>query len=395
MISESNRQMLSLLSDVLHDRIPAPIPSEQWPAVRDELIAQCVYAMPVPFVSALKLDIENLKEFLSLSGRNIQVFFTLQKEQQEVLSVLDKAGIPVVVLKGSAAAVNYPHPEARCMGDIDLLVLPSDFERAYETLVSSGYLSEQTPEFFRKHINFHSSNGTEIELHNYFSTSNNKQQNAILDNLLYQAIPHRVFVEVNGSSVPILPPLENGIVLLGHMNQHISTGLGLRQVIDWMYYAEKYLDDDFWEEEFSSTAEKIGMKKLAMVTTAMCQKYLGMKKNINWCSYDPLCDELMEFILNHGNFGSKKGMTKTRTVSLIRLFRDPFRTLQAAQHDGCLTWKTYQRHRWLKPFAWIYQLLRWANHGRKNGLNINSLKQAASAETEETDFLRRLEITII
>jgi hypothetical protein len=39
-----------------------------------------------------------------------------------VISILQDAAIPVAVLKGAAAAMNYPHPEYRSMGDIDISV---------------------------------------------------------------------------------------------------------------------------------------------------------------------------------------------------------------------------------------------------------------------------------
>lgn len=50
------------------------------------------------------------------------------KEQQNQLMVLENNGIPVVVLKGASAATNYPTPKYHCIGDIDIIVCPADFE---------------------------------------------------------------------------------------------------------------------------------------------------------------------------------------------------------------------------------------------------------------------------
>lgn len=44
--------------------------------------------------------------------------------EQQVLKCLNDNGIPCAILKGSSVAINYLVPYLRCMGDIDLLVLP-------------------------------------------------------------------------------------------------------------------------------------------------------------------------------------------------------------------------------------------------------------------------------
>ena len=60
---------------------------------------------------------------------------------------------------------------------------------------------------------------------------------------------------VEGHAFPMLPRLANGLVLLAHMRSHIRVGLGLRQMIDWMMYVERELDDAFWASEFQAAAK--------------------------------------------------------------------------------------------------------------------------------------------
>ncbi len=393
MISTTNMYMLALLADVLHCRKPVPVAEDEWPAIYKELSAQTVYALPSEYIHDLGLSAENEMNYLKAVIKNRQIFHSIMKEQKRVLSVLDAAGIPAVVIKGAAAAIYCPHPENRCMGDIDLLVLPQDFEKAYHALVSAGCKAEQTPDDFHRHICLFGENNIEIELHNYFSSSNNTEQNTILDEMLYRAIPSRMSARLCGYPVSILPPSENGLVLLGHINHHLSKGLGLRQIIDWMYYVESVLDDTFWESGFAEKAEKIGMKKLAIIVTAMCQKYLGLQKNIHWCAYEPLCDELMEYILNHGNFGRKVDATKSKTVVVLRKIRNPLHGLAVAQSYGLINWKATQKHRWLRPFAWCYQLVRWVRCGMESGVTVGLLNEASSSAKEEAELLKKLGVT--
>lgn len=69
-------------------------------------------------------------------------------EQQAVLKAL--SGLPCVILKGSSSAACYPRPELRCAGDIDLLILPADLEKAEAILSARGYRpSENNHPFHR------------------------------------------------------------------------------------------------------------------------------------------------------------------------------------------------------------------------------------------------------
>ena len=58
--------------------------------------------------------------------------------QDSVLAEFRQAGIPVAVLKGAAAAANYPQPNSRSMGDIDLIVPPDHFEQAFSLMERLG-----------------------------------------------------------------------------------------------------------------------------------------------------------------------------------------------------------------------------------------------------------------
>lgn len=63
-----------------------------------------------------------------------------------VLSALDAAGIETRVLKGLATAeLDYPNPQLRHTGDVDLVVRPGDLERTVELLGMNGYRVQPTP----------------------------------------------------------------------------------------------------------------------------------------------------------------------------------------------------------------------------------------------------------
>lgn len=397
MISNQNKLMLKILSNSLHKIKSEPIGMSDWTAVSKELIDQSVLAITSDSINLEKTD-ENEKILnLQKTTRTIQIFNKIMTEQSKIFQLLNEANIDTVVLKGAAAAIYYPNPSLRCMGDIDIIVNQKDFEKAFHILCESGYTNIDTLDHYDRHICFKSKKGIEIELHNYFSTSRNKKQNEILDRFVFKGISNAETKKIGKNEFKMLPKLENGLVLLSHINQHLSSGLGLRQIIDWMCYVEKNLDNEFWKNEFSKAADSIGMKTLAKATTAMCKKYLDLNSDITWADdldNMEICDELMEYILNHGNFGRKEAAS-TNTVSVLRAMKNPFKGIAYLQKTGCYTWKALKKHKWLKPFAWIYQIFRWINHGKKGGVTLSSAKESAIKEQNETNLMKKLGITKI
>ena len=83
---------------------------------------QCVSILLSDYMDEFLLNKEQAKEYWGSVGKAIQYFYTVLLEQNDVISILQDAAIPVAVLKGAAAAMNYPQPEYRSMGDIDISV---------------------------------------------------------------------------------------------------------------------------------------------------------------------------------------------------------------------------------------------------------------------------------
>lgn len=93
----------------------------------------------------------------------------------EVARVMADHEIAVRVLKGPASAyLDYPRPELRHFGDIDLMVRSDDIDRAASVLVSLGFRRsspEPRPGFdrrFGKGATFVAEDGTNLDLHRTF-----------------------------------------------------------------------------------------------------------------------------------------------------------------------------------------------------------------------------------
>ncbi len=221
---------------------------------------------------------------------------------------------------------------------------------AYHTLIDHGYEAEgdHSLKVFRRHIGLTGPSDIEIELHHHFSLNLTKEYSEALDEIISEGILNYETVEI--------PPIANGLVLLGHIQQHLSSGFGLRQIIDWMMYVERYLNDEFWNTEFKDVAVRCGLKKLAIVSTLMCQEYLGLDTEITWCqtgnTYDEaICDELLEYVVKRGDFGRKMGQLTSGLHSRLRMLMNLIETTKTAQRHGTAKWKLLNKFPWLRPFA--------------------------------------------
>lgn len=71
------------------------------------------------------------------------LFFQYMYCQDELVSLFKETGIPMAIIKGSAAAVYYPEPYRRSMGDYDFIVPKEYFADAWELLERHGYVTKK------------------------------------------------------------------------------------------------------------------------------------------------------------------------------------------------------------------------------------------------------------
>ena len=275
--------------------------------------------------------------------------------------------VPYVILKGTSAAKYYPHPEYRSMGDIDIFPQRKDYAAACEELLQHGYL-ESTGEVardFGRHRQFRK-NGIEIEVHAFFAIQNNKAQAELLDQLILDHI----------APSHELPDDINGLVLLDHISYHMEEGLGLKQIIDWMMYVNRCLPDEMWPS-FQTLARRTGHEQLAVITTRMCEIYLGLPEH-HFCAHaEPaVCEQFMEYILSCGNFGRKQRADEDSMVS--KSFLTSARTVKGTflflQKRGLINWKAAKKYPFLRPFAWLYQVFRYLKKGLRRKESMEKFK---------------------
>ena len=363
-------------------------PQMQWDLIYSCFKMHAVAPLAFEIIRYISDDYRNIQaEWKSLIYSSIYNGTKIKKNQSHILEKLQENKIPVVVLKGSSAAKYYPKPQLRTMGDIDLLVKPKDYERAVEIILDSGCReSTSTTELEKgRHRNF-DFNGTEIELHHRFASPQYGTIASVFDEMLFNAIP---------DNDTILPDEENGLVLLSHIRQHLKNGLGLRQIIDWFMFVQSCLKDEMWYNSFRAKAQITGLESLAITVTKMCQKYLGLTtENITWCknAKEETCDNLMIYILNCGNFGRSRNTLQSGITSKISLMSHPILMFKFLQSRGKSNWKILDKHPYLKPFAWLYQLCRYITLAVQDIGGTTKLKKLYGKRNNRNDLFVELKL---
>lgn len=388
---EVQNTVLALLRSSLWgiERFPfESLPGINWKNVYTELHNQAVAPLCADLLG--DIDPENTISYIQSAARNIRLWHDLAKQQEQICQDLENTGISCAILKGCSAARYYSEPERRNMGDIDLMVLPEDFDRAREYFQSDwifDHVDSRHATFRRNH--------TVVELHRHFSSFRSQELRDFLDNAIYEDVKARIRCTLGRYTFPTLSRKTNGLVLLTHINSHMEKGLGLRQIIDWMMYVDQELDDDFWNSDFAQAARHIRLEKLAVTVTRMCQMYLGLREDITWCrgADEELCKDLLDHTFRQGNFGRKLPQKINLAIGVLSTGRNIPGFLREMQRRGMITWPAAQKHRFLRPFAWLYQIIRYIRLGSQKKHPIKYALQAIKTEKKQGSLLDRLEVS--
>lgn len=323
-------------------------PDVDWHYIFEELQAQTISTLAYSWLKTHPLPDSGLqKKWMTSCLQQQARWMQIMHAQTQLINLMEQHNIPCVIIKGAAAMMAYPQPALRAVGDIDFLVKRSDYDKAAEILENNSYIPIPNQKTNKHHIEYEK-NGISYELHNRLGIISDTDEQLL--SIFENGINNRVWHTIGNAEFPALPDDLNGLVLLFHINQHLRTGLGHRQILDWMMYIHKNKNLN----DIMPMIRATGMERLALTVTIMCQKYWGLPSTIEETGDYP-CDDLMEYIITNGNFGNKKGEEeKIATVSLDT--SNPVRLFSRLQRGGLCRWDAAKKHTILRPFAWIYQI---------------------------------------
>ena len=242
------------------------------------------------------------------------------------------SGIPVVLVKGQSLAQDYPDPERRQPGDIDLLLLPSSYEAAKAILLpKASTVLEEERAVWHQGMRFKS---VEVEIHGSISTLMSRRLDRKLAALLEQQFDGRTFPEVpiGGVGIPVPDADFNAVFLFVHFLQHYwSGGVGLRQLIDWMTFISVH-KRDIHPVILETRLQDLGLLHLWKTFTGFAQEYLGCPVEKLPLAAAPDSGKnarIWRYIRRCGNFGKNVDRTRREEPYLVRKIHSFWRLVVA------------------------------------------------------------------
>lgn len=248
-------------------------------------------------LDALNTDGTNLTDTMPVQMKLEWIGEVLQNYEQRYLAYVkaieslarwyNQHGFKMMVLKGYACSLDWPKPEHRPCGDIDIWLFGKQKE-ADALLASSEFRVESLESAEKvKRIKIDSSHhhhtvfeweGFTVENHydfvNVHAHKSSKELEVVFKEL-GQDDSH--FVEVNGESLYLPSANLHALFLVKHIVSHFAAAeITLRQVLDWAFFVEKHGMEIDWEW-LDGILERYHMRDFYNCINAICVGDLGFK----------------------------------------------------------------------------------------------------------------------
>ena len=205
-------------------------------------------------------------------------------------------GYKMMVLKGYACSLNWPLPQHRPCGDIDIWLFGKQKEADALLKREKGIHIDTS----HHHHSVFDWNDFTVENHfdfvNVYAESSSRQIEKIFKQL---GMDDSFFVEVHGEKVYLPSPNLHALFLIKHMVSHFAAAeINLRQVLDWAFYVEKHTKAINWEW-LNGVLEDYHMKDFVSCINAICVEDLGFNASIfGIVQFNPhLKDRILDDIL--------------------------------------------------------------------------------------------------
>lgn len=183
-------------------------------------------------------------------------------------------GLKMMVLKGYACSLDWPKPNHRPCGDIDIWQFGE--QRKADGLVTS----EKGIKVDNSHHHHTVFKWGDVIVENHYDFINvyhHKSNNEL--EKIFKELGHddSHFVELNGEKLYLPSPNLHALFLLKHtMNDFTSFSMSLRQLVDWGFFVEKHTKEVDWEW-LMGILKRFHMMDFYNTITAICVEDLGFE----------------------------------------------------------------------------------------------------------------------
>ncbi len=196
----------------------------------------------------------------------------------------NRNGFKMMVLKGYACSLDWPKPEHRPCGDIDIWQFGQQKD-ADETLQKPSRIGELENNIEIDNSHHHHTvfewQGFTVENHYDFINVHHHPSHRGLETIFKElGKDDSHYIEVGGERVYVPSPNLHALFLLRHaLNHFASIGINLRNVLDWAFFVEKHTKVIDWKW-LLSVIDKYHMQDFYNCINAICVEDLGFNSSI-------------------------------------------------------------------------------------------------------------------
>ena len=363
---EVHEKLLKILSDVLWRKTPEYTYSEQeWEDILSVAEDQGVLFSVLQGCTSIRQQL-SAASWLKWRSKLISTMLnneSLMAAQSGIVGLMERDGIPYVILKGSSAAACYSDPSARALGDIDILIPPHAVERASDILTSQGFHAPSESFAHPYHIDFYR-DGIVVELHYAVSTFPDSPAGAEAKQYMESWQEQIRQKNIGNNAFHCLSDSHQALSLLIHMERHMTTGcIGLRQLCDWAAFLTSITSEGF-ADQIHPELKLCGLADFAGVLTGTAIRYLGLNSvygtcfpSVRECDIRAMIEEILRAGSVHNRNNTEDGSSffvdESGTASSARVFIGKINSL--ARRKFPITKKLP----FLLPLFWVYLPLRY------------------------------------
>lgn len=202
---------------------------------------------------------------------------TYEKAIVELACFYNSHGYKMMVLKGYACSLDWPKPEHRPCGDIDIWLFGKQKEADADVVKEKGIIIDKS---HHHHTVFNWGDYT-VENHYDFINVHHLKGNVELEKIFKDlGQDDSRHVVLKGEKVYLSSPNLQALFLLKHMIAHFVGGMiSLRQLLDWAFFIKNHGKEVDWKW-FEDVMNKFGMTAIFNIFNAICIEDLGFDSSI-------------------------------------------------------------------------------------------------------------------
>lgn len=325
---------LCLLRSALWNESPEIIYPIDWESVIQ--IAEKQSTLPIICQSALQLEGDNApslelrSKMLVTMGENSRQYAVLNEYMKHAIERMRAHGIEPVLLKGSGLAYNYPFPEFRQCGDIDLYVGQEHYHEGCAAMREMTDFHNWSMESERNmHYNIDKGDII-IETHRVTAILHDSRDDAFYQKISAEGLSndlHKIVIDDFLISLP--SDTFNAFYVFQHAWHHfLETGVGFRQICDWSLLLHS-LCGKLDMEKLKSYIDGLSLMKAWKTFAWIAVEKLGLPKE-EMPFYEASCSgraaKVLEYIWEEGNFAGTWHCPEEKRINVFTRVISAFKT---------------------------------------------------------------------